>query len=182
VSFQNEFYFIRHGQTDHNAIEGLDKGDHPENIPLNETGRGQARAIEPIISALPVQTVCCSPLKRAQETKEIITSRLKVLHQSIDHLGECSAQTWHAMRSNGMYNPLPEEGIVREFMNRVRQGVQLALLLPAPTLIVAHGGVHWAICCIFGIEIHDWAINNCVPVHFFQKNGKWSAKKLKEES
>jgi uncharacterized phosphatase len=176
---QNEFYFVRHGQTDHNAIEGYNKGDHPEDIPLNETGRNQAKLIEPLIATLPVQTVCASPLRRAQETKEIITSNLQALHHNIDDLGECSANTWFAMREHGMNTALPKEGPAREFMIRVRNGVNLALLLPSPTLIVAHGGVHWAICCLMGIEEHDWAIDNCVPVHFtIQSNGKWSARKL----
>ena len=176
---KKEFYFVRHGQTDHNAIEGMNKGDHPENIPLNETGRSQARNIQPIISSLPVQTVCSSPLKRVQETKAIIASELQACHHDIDDLTECSALIWKEMRKHGMYSPLPKEGAARKFMDRVRNGINLALSHPSPTLIVAHGGVHWAVCCLMGIEKHDWAIDNCIPVHFFiEQNGKWRARKL----
>ncbi|MGE5195709.1 MAG: histidine phosphatase family protein [Anaerolineae bacterium] len=176
---QKEFYFIRHGQTDHNISLANSKGDHPKDIPLNETGRSQAKLIEPTISALPIKTVCSSPLRRAQETKEIITSRLQVDHHEIHDLGECSAQIWKEMSQLGMYSSLPKEGLARQFMDRVRNGINQALSLPGPSLIVAHGGVHWALCCLMGIDEHEWAISNCIPVHFLiGQNEKWIAKKL----
>ena len=176
---QKEFYFVRHGQTDHNVLEGKHKGDHPSDISLNETGRNQAKLIQPTISDLPIKTVCSSPLKRAQETKEIITSNLQVNHHEISDLGECSAQIWKEMAQLGMYSPLPTGGAVRQFIDQVRNGVNQVLSLPSPSLIVAHGGVHWAICCLIGVNEHEWAINNCIPVHFsVGANGKWIAKKL----
>lgn len=176
---RKEFYFVRHGQTNHNLLEGKHKGDHPGDIPLNETGRTQAKLIQPTISTLPIKTVCSSPLKRAQETKEIITSNLQVNHHEIYDLGECSAQTWKEMAQFGMYSPLPTGGAARQFIERVRNGINQALSLPSPSLIVAHGGVHWAICCLIGINEHEWAINNCVPVHFsVETNENWIAKKL----
>ena len=176
---QKEFYFIRHGQTDHNISDRNLKNDHPEDIPLNETGKSQARLIEPIITSLPIQTVCASPLKRVQETKEIITSNLQLEHHEINDLGECTAQIWKEMVRLGMYSTLPKEGDARQFMDRVRSGINQALSLQSPSLIVAHGGVHWALCCLMGIEGHEWAIGNCVPVHFsVGNNAKWTAKKL----
>ncbi len=176
---RKEFYFVRHGQTDHNILEGQNKKDHPDDTPLNDTGRNQARRIEPVISSLPVQTVCSSPLKRVQETKEIITPKLQVSHHVIVNLGECTAQTWREMVQLGMYAPLPSEGVVRHFIDRIRDGMSQALSLPGPSLIVAHGGVHWAICHLMNIEEHEWVIDNCVPVHFsLGDTGKWIAKKL----
>ena len=174
-----EFYFIRHGQTDANVSDAYLTSNHPEDIPLNETGKNQARSIESIISSLPIQTVCASPLRRAQETKEIITAKLQAIHYDIHDLGECTSSIWHAMSRLGMYSPLPSDGAVREFMDQVRSGIDQALSLPGPALVVAHGGVHWAICCLLGIEEHEWAIDNCVPVHFLLgDDGKWTAKKL----
>lgn len=176
---QKEFYFVRHGQTDHNLLDGQHKKDHPEDISLNETGRNQARLIQPIISTLPIKTICSSPLKRVQETKEIISSSLQVNHHEFQDLSECSAQIWKEMAQLGMHAPLPNEGVVHQFMDRVRKGMNQALSLPTPSLIIAHGGIHWAICCLTGIEDHEWKISNCIPVHFsIGKNGKWIAKKL----
>ena len=174
-----EFYFVRHGQTDHNILEGKNKRDHHEDIPLNQIGRSQASSIEPIISSLPIQMVCSSPLKRAQETKEIISAKLQVNHYKMNDLGECSTQIWDEMTKLGTHSSLPHTVIVRHFMDRVRRGITQALSLPGLSLIVAHGGVHWAICCLIGIDDHEWAINNCIPVHFsIGDNGKWIAKKL----
>ena len=179
IILQKDFYFVRHGQTDHNLLEGKHKGDHPSDISLNETGRNQAKFIEPTLSTLPIKPVCSSPLKRAHETMEIITSNLAVNHHIITDLGECSAQIWKEMSQLGMYSPLPKEGHARKFIDRVRNGINQALSLPSPSLIVAHGGVHFAICCLMGIEEHNWIINNCIPVHFsIGHNGKWIAKNL----
>ena len=116
---KKEFYFVRHGQTDHNILEGAGKGDHPEDVPLNMVGRNQAAAIEPMIALLPIQTICVSPMKRAQETKEIIAARLSVPHYEIDTLGECSGKIWKEMARLGMYSPFPNDGEVRLFMEWV---------------------------------------------------------------
>ena len=77
------------------------------------------------------------------------------------------------------YSFLPIGGIAHQFVNQVRSGINQALSLPGPSLVVAHGGIHWAICCLMGIDEHEWAINNCIPVHFsVGNNRKWLAKKL----
>ena len=55
-----EFYFVRHDQTDHNISKDQYKGDHVSTIPLNETGRKQALAIQPIIATLPFHAVYSS--------------------------------------------------------------------------------------------------------------------------
>ena len=176
---KKEFYFVRHGQTDHNILEGKDKGDHHADIPLNTTGRNQAAAIEPIIALLPIQTACVSPMKRAKETNQIITARLQVPHHEVNDLGECSAKIWKEMRLLGMYSPFPMDGEANLFMERVRNGMNYALSLPGLPLIVAHGGVHWAACCLMGIENHEWAITNCSVVHFsIDDHGKWNGSKL----
>jgi probable phosphoglycerate mutase len=177
ASLKKEFYFVRHGQTDHNLSKK--KEDHHKDIPLNETGRNQAKTIEPIIASLPIRTVCSSPMKRAKETKEIITERLLADHHEIDDLGECTARIWQEMSKRGMYSDIPIDGEARLFMDRVRKGIDHVLSLPGPLLIVAHGGVHWAACCLMCIENHEWAIANCAIVHFSMgANGKWLAKKL----
>lgn len=172
-----EFYFVRHGQTDHNAIEGLNKGDHPEDIALNEVGRGQAWAIEPLIAGLRVGSICASPLRRVQETREIIAGRLGVAHVELGELGECSAGVWEEMRVRGMYAGLPEGGSARAFMDRVRVGLERVLELPGPALVVAHGGVHWAVCCLLGVRDHGWALENCGVVHF-KEGERWTARRL----
>ncbi len=172
---QKEFYFLRHGQTDHNV--GGFHADHID-IPLNERGRQQASDIESLVISLPIQTVCFSPMKRAKETKEIVAAKLPVKHCEIHDLKECTGAVWLEMTALGPKAHLKAQGPVQSFMEQVKSGINQALSHPGPVLIVAHGGVHWALCCFMNVE-HEWAIGNCVPVHFFLgKDGQWKAKKL----
>jgi probable phosphoglycerate mutase len=172
---QKEFYFIRHGQTDHN-IQGF-HADHID-IPLNPAGRRQAREIEPLITSLPIKTICFSPLIRAKETKEIVTAKLLATQYEIVDLKECTGSVWEKMTSLGPHAPFKAQGEVQTFMEQARNGINQALSQPGPVLIVAHGGIYWAMCSFMLVD-HEWRIDNCVPVHFFiGTDGKWRAEKL----
>lgn len=173
---KQELYFVRHGQTDHNISEGNLKQDHPEDIPLNPTGRDQARAIEPLIAKLPVKTVCTSPFKRARETQQIITKNLQAEHYSMDHFGECTAQIWRELLNLRNSSLPPVDQNTRQFIERVQEGLKEALALPGPILIIAHGGVHWSICYLMGIQDYNWSIGNCGVAHFsVNERNRWVA-------
>lgn len=175
---QKEFYFVRHGQTDGNAAAV--KQDHGD-IPLNATGREQARMIEPIVSSLPVKTICYSPLKRAKETREIACSNLTTTHAEVTNLSECNTQIWQEMIALGKHAKTNSKEPVYSFMQRILKGINEALSCHGPVLIVAHGGVHWAACCLMEIDQHDWIIDNCIVTHFsIKEDGRWNAKKLNE--
>lgn len=172
---KKEFYYLRHGQTDHNKTNATtDHGD----IPINEHGRNQAKEIEDAIAALPIKTVCCSPLKRAKETKDIVTAKIDVCHIEIEGLRECTCEIWRVMTALGPEAHRCPDDPVRSFMDQVKMGINQCLSQEGPVLIVAHGGIHWAMCCIMGVE-HEWAIDNCVAVHFtLNSDGLWRAKKI----
>lgn len=72
---QRKFYFIRHGQTDWN-VKGRMQG-HTD-IPLNETGVGQARAAALRLKGAPIGVVVSSDLLRARATAEVIAGALGV--------------------------------------------------------------------------------------------------------
>jgi len=172
---KKEFYFLRHGQTDVNKTGSTT--DHSD-ISLNEHGRLQAREIESVIKSLPIKTVCCSPLKRAKETKEIVTASLDVPHCEIMDLTECNWKIWFAMTKLGLEARHSQEDPVFSFMQQVQRGINSALSQEGPVLIVAHGGIHWAMCCLMNVA-HEWVIENCGAVHFtVEKNGSWNARKL----
>ena len=174
---KREFFFVRHGQTDAN-IGPLQKKD-PGDISINATGLDQAHKIEPIIASLPVKTICYSPLKRAKETKEICCARLSAIQQEISNLTECpSAEIWQKMTALGPDARSCSEEPVYSFMQRVRQGINEALSKEGPVLIVAHGGIHWSMCCWMDVK-HEWIIDNCIPVHFsISEKGHWVARIL----
>lgn len=66
---------IRHGQTDWNAA-GLLQGS--SDIPLNDTGREQARGAIPALRSRHWDVVLSSPLQRAAETAAIIAEGLGI--------------------------------------------------------------------------------------------------------
>lgn len=68
-----DLYLVRHGETDWNRqrrIQGL------TDIPLNDTGREQARLTGMLLTRRPITRVVASPLSRARETAEIIAREL----------------------------------------------------------------------------------------------------------
>ncbi|MDR3623534.1 MAG: histidine phosphatase family protein [Chlamydiales bacterium] len=173
---KKEFYFIRHGQTDYNTSS--QKVDH-DDVSLNSVGFQQAKAVEPIMANLSIKSVCFSPLKRAKETKEAIAARLQAAYYEIAELRECSTQIWNDMTSCGAYAYHDSRDHVRNFMQRTLSGINQALSYEGPALIIAHGGIHWAMCCLMSITGHEWAIDNCLPVHFsLTSEGNWKARKL----
>lgn len=78
-----DLYLVRHGETDWNRarrIQGL------TDIPLNETGRQQARLTGTLLTRRPITRVYTSPLRRARETAEIIAAELG-LAEPAPHIG-----------------------------------------------------------------------------------------------
>lgn len=68
-----DLYLVRHGETEWNRlrrIQGL------TDIPLNDTGREQARRTGLLLTRRPIARVYASPLIRARETAELIAAEL----------------------------------------------------------------------------------------------------------
>jgi broad specificity phosphatase PhoE len=172
---KKEFYFVRHGQTDYN--NPLIKTD-PGDFSLNATGRMQALNLAPLINQLSFHTICCSPLKRAKETKELLIPDRE--HQEIHDLRECTAEIWNTMTSLGKDALSKGSSSIKDFLEQAKNGLNQALKHPGPVLIIAHGGIHWAMCYWMNIEDHDWIIDNCKPVHFSisQNPDRWIARLL----
>lgn len=172
------FYFIRHGETDVNSNPDIKRVDY--DLPLNQRGKEQALQARQIIENVSFKSVCFSPIQRAVETKDIIVSSLKIDNEAVEDLSECKAHIWTKMI-------LLEEGKgfhvcdeVEGFLGRVVRGLDFVLQKAPNTLVVAHGGIHWALCYNLSIENHPWKIGNCELVHF-QPIGEqgWKAEVIK---
>jgi uncharacterized phosphatase len=164
---KKNFYFLRHGETDFNAGKLI----HDDtDIALNETGRNQANLIQPIIAKLPIQTICVSPLRRARETAEIAAAQLNCSMVVVEDLRECNSDEWLSMIEYKFHDN------VQIFMQRTLIGINQALAYPDPVLIIAHGGIHWALCHYMNVQDHAKIIDNCVPVHFsVTEKSEWKA-------
>jgi probable phosphoglycerate mutase len=157
---KKDFYFLRHGETSHNAERILSDDD----VPLNETGKNQAKQIASIIAKLPISTVCHSPLKRAVETKNIVTQELKCPHIEISELRECTGSIWTQMMQLEK-DPNSHTFEIKKFFDQILIGINQALQYAGPVLLVAHGGFHWGLCHLLGIH-EEKKIDNCIPVRF----------------
>ncbi|GAB3623936.1 histidine phosphatase family protein [Mariniluteicoccus endophyticus] len=81
----------RHGQTDWN-LERRWQGE--ADIPLNETGRAQAREAAPAVAALGITEIWSSPLQRARATAEELAQLTGLEVRTDDRLKEISVGEW----------------------------------------------------------------------------------------
>lgn len=91
-----ELYFVRHGQTEWNAIRRM-QGQW--NSDLNELGREQADTNGRFLKQLDIEYMVASPLDRTCQTAEIIGAHLGIGFDVDDrikewHCGEWSGEMW----------------------------------------------------------------------------------------
>lgn len=169
------FYFIRHGETDWNS-KGLCMGQ--KDIPLNERGRQQAQKIFENDKRLHTTRIFYSPLKRAQETMEIVSTQLaryglktncsKVAVDELRewHLGLWEGTLWDRYNIEEIDHIQPPEGETKEqFFARTIQALNKALLVEGPPLIVAHSGTFWALSHAMKRPITS--VKHCTLLHCF---------------
>ncbi len=91
-----DFYLIRHGETDWNIKLGKLQGH--SDIPLNAKGEDQARALSSLIAELKLNRLYSSDLIRAQRTAELALPQLSPPHTRPHlrevHLGMGEGLTW----------------------------------------------------------------------------------------
>lgn len=171
------FYFIRHGETDANV--DLEKEWLDDNPPLNRKGISQAETSRGLIERLELGSACFSPIRRAVETKNILLASSDLKQHELYDLRECNTPTWYNMvrlEEGAGYHVCDE---VKEFLSRTIVGVNQALQTSSIPLVIAHGGIHWALCYHMSIENHPWKIGNCQLVYFEPVGqSSWNARHL----
>jgi len=152
---QTPFWFLRHGETDYNA-RGLSQG--AIDIPLNETGRTQAKAAGPLLANQGILSIICSPMLRTRETAAIVNESLHLPIRYEPQIREVvfggmegkPLSPWFQGWMDGSFTPPGAESFA-ELTTRIEAALQQILSQPGPVLIVAHGGVFRAVRALMGI-------------------------------
>lgn len=99
-------YFVRHGQTDWNAIHRM-QGQWNSN--LTELGREQAEVNGKLLAALDIEALFASPLDRTRQTAEIVNRLLKLQITYDDRIMEWDCGDWSGHLYEEVAERWPEE-------------------------------------------------------------------------
>lgn len=163
------FHFVRHGETEWNRLGRL---QGRSDIPLNAHGEAQAAFLRPQLKPYGFRSIAASPLLRARRTAEILNAELDLPIHFIDALMEIDVGPY-AGTSDGAWLPGWRKGEAVDgvehlaaFARRVGAGISAALALQGPVLIVAHGGLIWALEHLLKLQEKGLDIPNTALVHF----------------
>jgi alpha-ribazole phosphatase len=178
---------VRHGQTDWN-LEGRYQGQ--TDLPLNKTGRAQARKLAEQLAGQPFEAIYSSDLKRAHETASLIAKKLGLTVRVEWKLREVNLGQWEGMLVKDIIAQYPTEWEQRQRdpVHRRPPGGESAEELavrvwtavdeiarrhaPGPVLIVSHGlALAAALCRIRDIPLTQ--VFGMVPENTHPIEGDW---------
>jgi len=175
---QKPFYFVRHGETNHNK-NCLCAGAKTD-VSLNKVGKSQARALREKINALDINNVICSPLQRTIQTARLATKRQLVIEQDIrecdlgDFEGTPLPDFIQYFDATPNHIPFPNGESRIDLAKRVLVAVNKSLATYGDNLLfVSHGMIYWALLEVMGIPFHH--IPNAELVYFKFGNQSWEA-------
>jgi len=97
---------IRHGECEGNR-EGLFRGR--TDLPLNDSGKLQAKALAEAVSVFPPARVFSSPLSRATETSQAISERCSVPFEIRHGFNNMALGKWEKRKKSEVEQEYPEE-------------------------------------------------------------------------
>jgi probable phosphoglycerate mutase len=186
-----EIFFIRHGETPWNAEK---RYQGRRDIPLNDTGRGQALANGVILrdalhrmgrdpAALEWHA---SPLTRTRDTVERVRQAFDTPLPEVNFdirlveisFGELEGYLFHELPANMMASPGSRDESFWEFRPRDGENYRdveerlnaFAMSLKGPSVIVAHGGIARTLRVLIEkapiIDVVNWGPPQNVVMHF----------------
>lgn len=172
----DRFYFLRHGQTEHNRRR-ICQGQ--TDTPLNDTGLAQADAAAVLLAEMRPSAIRASDLQRVRQTAAPVALRLEMTVTTDPRLRE---------RSFGIHEDKPIEGqlwsfdhpsieTIEDFVDRSLEGFDWALRQD-DVLMVTHGGLRRVLAGAIGIELADWTAHNALPLRFSRQGASWHAEVL----
>jgi probable phosphoglycerate mutase len=177
--------FIRHGQTNWNFEKRLQGST---DIPLNDTGREQARAAVAVLDGVDWEVIVSSPLSRARETAAIIAAGLDIeLGPAYDELVERDYGQGEGATAEIIAERWPDKDYpgLESLDSVVARGIAALERIDAEygdrnTLIVCHGTIiRYTLAALAGREF-DQIINGSVAT--FERQGEeWRVLSVNDE-
>jgi probable phosphoglycerate mutase len=172
----------RHGETDDNVPPARIQGSR--DVPLNDRGREQARALALAVGGEGLRALWSSQLSRARETAAIVGAELGLELRIDARLAESSRGTWEgrliddvrreepelwaAWRRAGDSFRFPGGESIAEHLRRASAALDDIAAGELPALVVCHGGT---IRCVFarthprGLDaFHELDVPNAEPM------------------
>ena len=194
-------YLVRHGETDHN-LNHIVQG-RGVNVPLNETGIFQAKALASLMKSVPLDAIYSSTLLRAAQTARVIVEQSNI--DAISFISDLEEMSWglYEGRSasielkeafsemknawkNGIYSyEIPEGETLLQVQKRGLKALDYIIKkhVGQNVLVVAHGRFNQIVLASilqeFGLErMEDLKQNNCALNHVVISGKKIWAEKL----
>ena len=174
----DQFYFLRHGQTECNARRIFQS----EHEPLNANGIAQAERAAEILAKEPIATIVCSNMQRAYHTARTVAARHAI--EPVPHIGLRERNFGNLIGSSSAdidWDCAPQAGeTLDEFAHRVHAGFHEALRQPGPVLMVAHGGILYVLASVLNVAVTPELLGNAHPLRFDRERDLWRATPLAE--
>ncbi|MET3182135.1 histidine phosphatase family protein [Variovorax sp. NFACC27] len=172
----DHFYFLRHGQTGRNALRIFQAVDEP----LSELGLQQAARAATLLAGEPIRTVVCSDARRANDTAYAVATALNLVPAAQATLRERNFGALIGTSSANIDWACEPEGgeTLTQFVARTREAIDTALRLPAPALVVAHGGTLYALAALLGVPVDLGLLGNAQPLRFERRGPTWAVTPL----
>ncbi|MGI9504784.1 MAG: histidine phosphatase family protein [Geminicoccaceae bacterium] len=172
----DRFYFLRHGQTEHNR-QRICQG-HTD-VPLNATGMAQADDAAVVLAGVKPEAITASDLSRVRQTAAPVAEALD-LDVAIDaNLRERAFGIFEDRRIEGQLWSFDHPSIesIEDFVDRSLLGFQAALTRD-DVLVVTHGGLRRVLEGALDLELPHWTAHNALPLRFTKEPSGWKAEAL----
>lgn len=172
----DQFYFLRHGQTEHNR-KRICQG-HTD-VPLNDTGLAQADAAAAVLAKVKPFAMIASDLMRVRQTAKPVAALLDM---------DVAIDPGLRERAFGIFEDRPIEGqlwsfdhpsieTIEDFVDRSLAGFEAALTADN-VLVVTHGGLRRVLAAALDVDMLYWSGHNALPLRFTKKSSGWNAEAL----
>jgi probable phosphoglycerate mutase len=174
----DRFYFLRHGQTEHNR-QRICQG-HTD-VPLNATGVAQAEAAAAVIAETRPAAIAASDLMRVRQTAKPIAERLGLEITINADLRERAFGIFEDRRIEGQLWSFDHPSVesIEAFVDRSLSGFEAALTSD-DTLVVSHGGLRRVLAGALDLDMPYWSWHNALPLRFTNGPSGWKAEALTE--